>query len=61
MMKIIEDLCIGCEACLPLCPVDAIIMRNGVARIILQFCNECGYCADGCGEEAIVTVHENNE
>ncbi len=55
-MKVKEDLCTGCEACISLCPTEAIIMRDGVAKIIAQFCNGCGYCADGCGEEAIVVV-----
>lgn len=52
-MKVDEELCTGCEACISLCPTKAIIIRDGIAKIIKQFCNGCGFCADGCGEEAI--------
>ena len=48
-----EELCTGCEACIPLCPVEAIVIKEGIVNILSQFCHGCGYCADGCGEEAI--------
>jgi heterodisulfide reductase subunit A-like polyferredoxin len=48
-----ESLCTGCEACVGLCPTDAISMRGSIAKIIGPFCNGCGYCESRCGEEAI--------
>ncbi len=48
-----ESICIGCEACIPLCPNQALTMKGGVAKVIKPFCNGYGYCVYGCGEEAI--------
>ncbi len=48
-----ESLCIECEACVGLCPTDAISMKGGVAKVIIPFCNGCGFCVERCGEEAI--------
>lgn len=48
-----ESLCIECEACVPLCPNKALTMKGSVAKVIVPFCNGCGLCVYGCGEEAI--------
>jgi Pyruvate/2-oxoacid:ferredoxin oxidoreductase delta subunit len=48
-----ESQCTGCEACLSLCPTEAITIVDGVAKIMGPFCKGCGLCVDGCGEEAI--------
>ncbi|UCG67922.1 MAG: 4Fe-4S binding protein [Thermoplasmata archaeon] len=48
-----ESLCNGCKACIPFCPNEALIMKGSVAKVIKTFCNDCGYCEHGCGEEAI--------
>ena len=48
-----ESHCTGCEACVGLCPAEAIVIRDGVAKIMGPFCKGCGLCIDGCGEEAI--------
>lgn len=48
-----ESQCTGCEACVGLCPTEAITIRGGVAKIMGPFCKGCGLCVDGCGEEAI--------
>ncbi len=52
-VSIDERLCIGCEACISICPNKALTMKEGVAKVIRPFCNGCGYCVYGCGEEAI--------
>ena len=53
------NLCTGCRACIPLCPVEAIVMQDGIAKVITQFCHGCGYCAEGCGEEAITLFSDD--
>ena len=58
-MKIDKELCIGCEACHPYCPVQAIVpvqMENEpVSEIIQDKCVECGVClrAAVCPTDAI--------
>jgi len=53
------ELCTGCRACLPLCPVEAIVIEGEVAKVLSQFCHGCGYCEEGCGEEAITIVPDD--
>jgi len=48
-----ENICIGCEACISICPNKALKMKDGVALVMEPFCNGCGFCIYGCGEEAI--------
>ncbi len=39
--------CIGCQACLAACPVQAISLRNGKAVIDQSKCIQCGICVNG--------------
>ncbi|MFW6385273.1 MAG: DUF362 domain-containing protein [Halodesulfurarchaeum sp.] len=43
-MRIDPDDCIGCEICIPYCPVDAIRMEGDIAVIDDDACVECGTC-----------------
>lgn len=43
-MRIDENLCIPCEACLPYCPLGVISMKNDIAIIDRDECVECGAC-----------------
>jgi electron transfer flavoprotein alpha subunit len=52
-IKVINELCNGCEQCVPVCPVSAIEMVDGLA-VIGPACNLCGACVDVCATEAIV-------
>jgi ferredoxin len=40
--EIIPDQCIGCQICVAECPVGAIEMVDGVARINPEVCIGCG-------------------
>ena len=42
------DSCVGCEACVPSCPVEAIVMDGGKAGINADACIECGSCVPAC-------------
>ncbi|PIP12669.1 MAG: electron transfer flavoprotein subunit alpha [bacterium (Candidatus Stahlbacteria) CG08_land_8_20_14_0_20_40_26] len=57
-IKVIEDSCNGCEACVPACPYEAISVQDGIARIDLDNCNLCGACVSECPFEAIVIEKE---
>ncbi|MEM3627786.1 MAG: 4Fe-4S binding protein [Candidatus Bathyarchaeia archaeon] len=50
---IISDLCNGCQACVPICPVNAITMVEGKAKIDPFQCVGCGACIPVCPQEAI--------
>ncbi|UCE38040.1 MAG: 4Fe-4S binding protein [Thermoplasmata archaeon] len=53
-----ESRCSGCEACVGLCPTDAISIKEGVAKIMGPFCKGCGFCIEDCGEEAIRVLED---
>ena len=47
------ELCTGCGACVEVCPVDAIAVRDGKAHIDAEECVECGVCQGECPTDAI--------
>ena len=55
-MIIDPQVCIGCELCIPYCPVEAIAMESDHAEIDQDLCVECGVCfrASVCPVDAIV-------
>lgn len=48
-----KDVCVGCEACVSVCPVEAISMIDGKAEVEPEKCIECGSCVPVCPVEAI--------
>ena len=54
-MRIDADICIGCEACVPYCPMGAISMDD-VAIIDQDECVDCGVClhAEVCPVDCII-------
>lgn len=48
-----KNKCIGCGACVGMCPVGAISMQNGVAVIDENICIKCGLCENMCPVGAI--------
>jgi aryl-alcohol dehydrogenase-like predicted oxidoreductase len=50
---VILDWCTGCEACIPVCPTQALYMKDGMARVIQERCDWCGKCGPVCPDEAI--------
>lgn len=47
-----EEYCKGCTICVTGCPVQAIRVRNGKARIIQEICIDCGECIRRCPNQA---------
>jgi Pyruvate/2-oxoacid:ferredoxin oxidoreductase delta subunit len=48
-----QDNCIGCEACIDLCPMEAINLNDsGLAEVNLTRCIGCGVCLTTCDYEA---------
>lgn len=51
--EVIEDDCIGCEACVERCQMDAIAVDE-TARVDPDRCIGCGLCVPECPNEALV-------
>lgn len=56
-MFIDQEKCIQCKACIPYCPVDAIVhsKEEGIVEIIYDECVECGVCrySEVCPTDAL--------
>ena len=48
-----QDTCIGCEACVGVCPTVAISMADGKAVVDEDTCVECSACVSTCPVSAI--------
>ena len=56
MLRVRNDLCIGCGLCIESCPREAISVQSGQAEIDQARCNCCGICLDVCPQGAIVKL-----
>jgi len=61
MIYIDGEKCAGCGVCEGVCPVEAVRVSDGVARIDQDRCNECEACVEACPNEAILVVIEPAE
>lgn len=48
-----KDNCVGCGACVGVCPNEAIKMVDGIAVIDPDACIDCGACEGECPNGAI--------
>lgn len=63
LAKVVEDRCIACDRCLPLCFFDALYMEDRsshpyarVAVVVPARCTGCGLCFEACPVDAFVWV-----
>lgn len=48
-----NELCDGCELCINSCPINAISIENGKAKINEVLCKGCGICLSYCPKDAL--------
>ena len=48
-----QSVCVGCAACVGVCPVSAIAVEDGKAHVDADTCVECGACVATCPVSAI--------
>jgi len=53
-IRILEDNCTGCTACVRVCPTEAIRVRDRKASIDPNRCVDCGNCVTACQFHAII-------
>ncbi|MEE8354062.1 MAG: DUF362 domain-containing protein, partial [Dehalococcoidales bacterium] len=53
--RVVAEKCTACGECVAACPVEAIVLDGGVARIDDDRCLECLCCAEVCRDDAIAT------
>lgn len=53
MTKINKKICIGCGACVAVCPNGAIELKDGKAEINQKKCKKCYVCIEICPVKAI--------
>lgn len=46
----------GCQACVDVCPTDALLMKDGQLILDERFCLYCGACQEVCPEEGAIVV-----
>ena len=53
--------CVGMGTCVRACPFDAIVLVNGVARVVESRCKACEMCVASCPKKIIKIVPKSNE
>ena len=53
IVEVDPEECVGCENCVPECPVEAISMVDDIAVIDQETCTQCETCVEVCPTEAI--------
>ena len=64
MFKVDKEKCVGCGACIEVCPAQAISMVDDKAEVNSDKCVDCGRCVQVCSQEAIypgAAVQQNSD
>ncbi len=56
-----EELCVGCGTCQERCQMNAIKIKNDVAKVLTKRCLGCGNCAAVCPEGAMQLKRKETE
>ncbi len=58
MINIIENNCDYCSACVSVCPVDCIEVRESTISINHKICIDCDLCVYICPIEVLIPTYE---
>jgi len=58
--KVHEDLCTSCQACVDICPMDALSFVDGVLTLDEDMCLGCGVCVRNCAFNALSLVQKKS-
>ena len=47
-----NEKCVGCAACVDMCPVNALVVEDGKVKVT-DDCIDCGACVSSCPVEAL--------
>ncbi len=54
LIEVNNELCIGCEACIDVCPRDCFVLNSeGKSVMGSHLCHSCGHCISVCPEKAL--------
>jgi NAD-dependent dihydropyrimidine dehydrogenase PreA subunit len=53
-----QERCVGCGACIEVCPFDAVAEKDGRAVVNVEACMGCGVCISRCTQGALSLVRE---
>ncbi len=56
LFEIKAEKCVGCLACVRVCPAEAVAVDGATVGIVDQSCIRCGMCVPACPHDAIATV-----
>jgi len=57
-LKVINENCVGCTACVRVCPTEAIRLRGGKIHIDTNRCIDCGECINACKYGALLPISD---
>jgi Pyruvate/2-oxoacid:ferredoxin oxidoreductase delta subunit len=59
--RVDADKCSGCDECMELCQMDALVSVNNHTEVKLSHCIGCGVCVNACSNEAITLMKKDKE
>jgi electron transport complex protein RnfB len=56
-----EDACVGCETCVERCQMEAVVVEDEKAQVVINRCIGCGLCVTTCPTDAMTLVKKSGD